>query len=69
MTTLVIRSYRWAVAFVLVLAGLGVAATSATRHAPSVPTADPLYCVVVTDAQGHPIDTVCVPWPFRSSAV
>jgi hypothetical protein len=25
--------------------------------------ADPLYCVVVYDQNGHPIDTVCVPGP------
>jgi len=26
--------------------------------------ADPLYCAVVTDGQGNPVYTVCVPWPF-----
>jgi hypothetical protein len=24
--------------------------------------ADPHYCVVIRDAQGHPINTTCIPW-------
>jgi hypothetical protein len=26
--------------------------------------ADPHYCIVIRDAQGHPINTTCIPWPL-----
>jgi hypothetical protein len=32
------------------------------------PTADPFYCLVITDPQGKPIKTICVPKPFTAPA-
>ncbi len=40
----------------VVVGGLGMHTTAGK------PLADPRKCVEVTDAQGHPLDTVCVPW-------
>lgn len=36
--------------------------TQGTR--PEATVADPHYCVVIRDAQGHPINTTCIPWPL-----
>lgn len=39
----------------------GVVAASGSHSARL--KADPFYCVVIYDGQGHPIDTICVPSP------
>lgn len=44
-------------------------ATGVTQSHPRTSLADPFYCVVVTDGNGHPIDTVCVPDPTGSVVV
>jgi hypothetical protein len=39
---------------------------TALAHPGGVPTtvADPHYCVVIRDANGNPVNTTCIPWPF-----
>jgi hypothetical protein len=51
----------------LVLAALTVAAVVGSH--PSTRQADPFYCVIVKDGQGHPIDTICVPGPSAPAVV
>jgi hypothetical protein len=48
------------------LAALLLAAAASTQltSGTTEQLADPLYCTVVTDGQGNPVYTVCVPWPF-----
>lgn len=55
-----LKEHNMTKTFALAIALTGVVAVFTPQ---STASADPLYCVVVYDSQGRPINTTCVPAP------